>query len=57
MDRQLAALAHNPDYHRALFSREATPILFQLMDEFPEFHSLGSLLIRYRPETPVEAAA
>ncbi|MDA8018785.1 MAG: diiron oxygenase [Thermoanaerobaculia bacterium] len=47
----LEALSHDADYLRMMYSREVTPITFELFDRYPEFHPLGESLSSYRPAT------
>lgn len=47
--RELRSVQLNPDYQRMMYSRETTPIAFELFDRFPEFARLRSVLHTYNP--------
>jgi len=47
--RELRDVARDPDYRRMMYSRDTTPITFELLDRFPEFARLQSLLQAYNP--------
>ncbi len=49
LNRELADLARDPDYHRVMYSREVTPIAFDLFDRFAEFRPLSRCLLSYTP--------
>lgn len=47
---ELVALDRSPAYQSMMYSRQATPLTFELFDRFPEFHNLSAVLAAYRPE-------
>ena len=47
--RQLRRVAKDQGYQRMMYSREATPITFALLDRFPEFARLRRVLLEYSP--------
>jgi predicted metal-dependent hydrolase len=47
---ELVALDRSPAYQSMMYSRQATPLTFELFDRFPEFHDLSAVLAAYRPE-------
>jgi hypothetical protein len=47
--RQLRYVAKDPGYQRMMYSRDATPITFALLDRFPEFARLRRVLLEYSP--------
>ena len=46
---ELRTLAGNADYQHMMYSRETTPLTFELFDAFPEFHSMRRVLLAYTP--------
>lgn len=49
MSRELHALAGHEAYQQMMYSRQTTPITFQLFDAFPEFHAMTRVLPAYTP--------
>jgi hypothetical protein len=47
--RELKLLDRNPEYHRMMYSRTATPITFALFDHFPELRGMSEVLTDYHP--------
>jgi hypothetical protein len=52
MTRELKALVTSDAYHQMMYSRQTTPITFELFDAFPEFHSMRTVLRAYTPAAP-----
>jgi len=48
--RELRSVSLNPDYQRMMYSRETTPIAFELFDRFPEFSRMQTVLRAYKSE-------
>jgi hypothetical protein len=46
---ELRKLAGNTGYQHMMYSRETTPLTFELFDAFPEFHSMRRVLLAYTP--------
>jgi len=46
---QLKEVGARPEYHQMMYSREATPITFNLFDQFPEMHAMSRALKSYVP--------
>lgn len=46
---QLRGLCQSNEYQRMMYSRAATPVIFELFDRFPEFKSMQQVLRTYRP--------
>jgi hypothetical protein len=46
---ELRMLARNTGYQHMMYSRETTPLTFELFDAFPEFHSMRRVLLAYTP--------
>ena len=46
---ELRRLAGNAGYQHMMYSRETTPLTFDLFDAFPEFHSMRRVLLAYTP--------
>jgi len=49
MIRELHSLAADEAYQQMMYSRQTTPITFQLFDAFPEFHAMSRVLLAYTP--------
>jgi len=47
--RELRGLTASDEYHRMMYSRESTPVTFDLFDRFEEFHQMQHVLRAYRP--------
>jgi hypothetical protein len=47
MLQQLRALESNLEYQEMMYSRTATPIMFALFDQLPEFRDMGKVLLGY----------
>lgn len=54
--RELRDLVRNDDYHRMMYSRQTTPLTFEMFDAFPEFHSMTEVLRAYDPPRAAGAA-
>jgi hypothetical protein len=52
MVRELRALTTNDGYQQMMYSRQTTPLTFELFDAFPEFHSMSRVLSAYSPPPP-----
>jgi len=46
---ELRALPANDDYQRMMYSRDTTPITFEMFDRFKEFHCMSKVLRAYQP--------
>lgn len=46
---ELRRLTASDEYHRMMYSRESTPVTFDLFDRFEEFHQMQHVLRAYRP--------
>ena len=49
MVRELRALVADEAYNQMMYSRQTTPLTFELFDAFPEFHSMSRVLRAYTP--------
>lgn len=49
MIRELRSLAADEAYQQMMYSRQTTPLTFQLFDAFPEFHAMSRVLLAYTP--------
>lgn len=49
INRELQTAARDPAYQHMMYSRQTTPVAFELFDRFPEFGRLSAVLHAYTP--------